>query len=78
MASTTNHEGDWHHVDEDPRRRRRHNESEVHPEAARQPSPTIPTVVGPINSSTFAETAGKILDLKGLLRPPSFTGLEKD
>ena len=67
-------EGDWHHVEEDQRRGRRYSESEPHTETARQ----IPTVFGPANSSTFAETAGKILDLKGLLRPPSFTGFEKD
>ena len=77
MTSTSSHmdqEGDWHHVEEDQRRRRRYAESEPHAETARQ----IATVFGPANSSTFAETAGKILDLKGLLRPPSFTGLEKD
>ncbi len=77
MTSTSSHmdqEGDWHHVEEDQRRRRRYAESESHTETARQ----IPTVFGPATSSTFAETAGKNLDLKGLLRPPSFTGLKKD
>ena len=66
MTTSSNHNGDWNHV-----------ESESS-DAARQPIPRIPPVIGPANSSAFAETAGKILDLKGLLRPPTFTGLEKD
>ena len=79
MATSTNHNGDWQHVEEDQSRHRsRYSESEIYSEAARQPIPTIPPVIGPANSSAFAETAGKILDLKGLLRPPTFTGLEKD
>ena len=66
MTTSSNHNGDWNHV-----------ESESS-QAARQPIPTIPPVTGPANSTAFAETAGKILDLKGLLKPPTFTGLEKD
>ena len=44
----------------------------------RQSTPTIPSVVDLAHGADFAETAGKILDLKGLLRPPSFSGLERD
>ena len=43
-----------------------------------QSVPTVPSVVGSTHGENFGEVASKVLDVKSLLRPPLFSGLDKE